>query len=139
MAATDPPGPDAPIIMQLVYWGGLGLGALVLAALGYKQKNAKPQEVASIAGAVVDNRALEGLLNELKGLREDLRSNKDELSSLRGAFSHEADMRKHEAERLKNRVDLDAERLKLKTDFEAERRMQQLLEMFEKAKGARGD
>ncbi len=114
-----------------------GWAALILAALGYKQKNSKPPEIASLAGAVIDNRAVEPLLNELRGLREDLRLNKEEISSLRGAFTYEADLRKHEAERMKNRVDLDAERVKIKTDFEAERRMQQLLEMFEKAKGAK--
>ncbi len=124
MAVTDPPGADAPVIMQLVYWGGLGLGALILGALGYKQKNNKPpSEIASVAGALIDNRAVEPLINELKGLREDLRSTKEELAGLRGVFAHEAEMRKREAEHLK-----------IATDVEFRNRMAQALERLEKAK-----
>ncbi len=37
MALGDPLTADAPQLMQILYWGGLGLGTFILGVFGYRR------------------------------------------------------------------------------------------------------
>lgn len=83
--------PDAPGLVDLLVYAGTVLGGVLLTVAGYKARQKPETQMATVAGAIVDNSVLQPLLQALNALT-------DRLDVLIAALTRDVELREAEAE-----------------------------------------